>query len=68
MALGSRTSQAKLRAQQKWRKSMQDREFSQVSLWVPSRYVRRVKLFAEQLRQGKSARKACSVVFPPPKK
>jgi hypothetical protein len=67
MALWPRTSRAKLRAQRKWCKSMQDQGFSQVSLWVPCRYVDRVKLFAEMLREGRTARKACSVVFQPPK-
>ena len=67
MAVQSRTSQAKLRAQRNWRKSMQDQGFNQVSLWVPYKYVDRVKLFAEMLREGSSAREACSVVFPPTK-
>ena len=67
MALRSRTSQAKLRAQRQWRESMQDQGFSQVSLWVPNKYVRRIKLFAEMLRERSTARKACSVVFQPPK-
>jgi hypothetical protein len=64
MALRPRTSQAKLRALRMWRKSMQDQGFSHVSLWIPSRYADGVK---EMLREGRTARKACSVVFPPPK-
>jgi hypothetical protein len=67
MALRPRTSQAKLRAQRQWRENMQKQGLSQVSLWVPNRYVDRVKLFAEILREGSNARKACNVVFPPPK-
>ena len=64
MAFRPGTSQAKLRAQQKWRKNMHDQGFRQVSLWVPSRHVPRIKLFAAKLRERMTARASCRLAFP----
>ena len=57
------TPRAKLRAQRKWRRSMQNKGFKQVSLWLPKKYAHKIRLFAEKLRQGESALRACRRAF-----